>query len=51
MVSALKIQSLQWIMGLFCTVLGAVMLVMPHQFHAGVCLGLHPHLRWWGVRV
>jgi diguanylate cyclase (GGDEF)-like protein len=36
-------------MGLFCTVLGAVMLVIPHQFNAPVYLLLQPRLMWWGV--
>ncbi len=30
----LRIRSLQWIVGAFCAVSGAMMLVVPHQFHA-----------------
>src|SRR3954453_22069694 len=41
--------TLQWLVGLFCAVIGTLMLVAPHQFAAAAYSALRPHLPWWGA--
>ena len=42
------IGSLQWAVGAFCTLIGALMLVTPHYFGATYA-ALRPHPIWWGA--
>ena len=44
----LRISSLQWAVGGFCTVIGALMVVAPFQFHSPAYTGLRPQLVWLG---
>ena len=41
--------TLQWLVGLFCAVIGTLMLVAPHQFTAAAYSALKPHLPLWGA--
>lgn len=45
----LRIGLLQWTIGTFCAVVGALMLVSPHQFSQSASAALRPHLPWWGT--
>ncbi|GAC1549850.1 MAG: hypothetical protein NVS2B7_25870 [Herpetosiphon sp.] len=44
----MKIQSLQWMVGLYCAVIGTLILIVPHQFNAPVYALVQPLLMWWG---
>lgn len=44
----LSLGSLQWVVGTFIAVLGALMLVSPHQFASATYAPLSPHLAWFG---
>ena len=44
----LRISSLQWAVGVFCALIGALLLVVPHQFESPVETGLGLNLPWWG---
>ena len=41
--------TLQWIVGMFCVLIGAMMLTVPHQFVTPAYAALVPRLAWWGV--
>jgi diguanylate cyclase (GGDEF)-like protein/PAS domain S-box-containing protein len=41
--------TLQWLVGLFCAVIGSLMLVAPHQFTAAAYSAFEPHLSLWGA--
>jgi HAMP domain-containing protein len=41
--------TLQWLVGLFCAIIGTLMLVAPHQFAAAAYSALKPHLPLWGA--
>jgi diguanylate cyclase (GGDEF)-like protein/PAS domain S-box-containing protein len=43
------IVTLRWLVGLFCAVIGTLMLVAPHQFAAAAYSALKPHLPLWGA--
>jgi PAS domain S-box-containing protein len=45
----LRISSLQWAVGVFCALIGALLLVVPHQFESPVETGLGLNLPWWGA--
>jgi two-component system, OmpR family, phosphate regulon sensor histidine kinase PhoR len=45
----MRITTLQWAVGMFCALVGAMMLIVPHQFEAPVYTELHRHLSWWGA--
>ncbi|MBA2447697.1 MAG: response regulator [Chloroflexi bacterium] len=44
-----RIDTLRWAVGVFCAVIGALMLVAPHQFAAPSYAPLRPYLPWWGA--
>ncbi len=43
------LSSLHWTIGTFCLLIGAIMLVAPHQFDAIGYAALRPNLRTWGL--
>ena len=45
----LRIDTLRWAIGGFCAVIGALMLVAPHQFGSPAYATLRPLLPWWGA--
>jgi signal transduction histidine kinase/HAMP domain-containing protein len=45
----LSITSLLWAVGVFCSAMGALMLVAPHQFDWPAFAWLHDQLTGWGV--
>lgn len=45
----LRTGTLQWAAGIFCTVFGALMLVVPHQFRAAPYAALQAMLPLWGI--
>jgi PAS domain S-box-containing protein len=45
----MRIGPLQWAVGALCAVVGALMLIVPHQFEAPEYAALRPRLAWWGV--
>jgi len=44
-----SVGTLQWTVGAFCAMLGALMLVAPHQFGTAHYTALQPHLPLWGT--
>src|SRR4051794_31842233 len=48
-VKAVRIGTLQWLVGAFCAVIGELMLVAPHQFAPAAYAALKPHLPLWGT--
>ena len=46
---ALDADSLRWMMGLFCSFIGAFMLVAPHQFDSGVYAPMRPFRTVWAI--
>ncbi len=44
-----KIQSLQWVVGVYCAVIGTLILIVPHQFNAPIYELIQPQLLWWGI--
>src|SRR5689334_16402301 len=44
----LRIHTLQWSVGIFCALLGALMLVTPHQFASAAYAAFALQLPWWG---
>ena len=48
-VQPLSITSLQWLVGTFIVVIGAMMLVSPHQFAAPAYAPITPQLAWFGI--
>src|SRR5262249_2134337 len=45
----LAVDTLQWSLGLFCAVLGALMLVAPHQLNGPGYAAIASHLTVWGL--
>jgi len=45
----MRVTTLQWAVGMFSALLGAMMLIVPHRFEASTYAALQPHLLWWGV--
>jgi len=45
----LSISGLQWAVGVFCSAMGVLMLVAPHQFDWPAFAWLQSQLTWWGV--
>src|SRR5215218_7948017 len=45
-VDGVRIRSLQWAIGLFCVVLGTLILVAPHRFSPIAFAPLVPHRPW-----
>ena len=45
----MKIQSLQWIVGVVLSVIGTLILIVPHQFTAPVYALVQPQLMAWGI--
>ena len=45
----MRITTLQWAVGMFCAVIGAMMLIVPHKFETPIYATLIRHLTWWGV--
>jgi len=45
----LRISSLQWAVGIFCAVIGALLLVVPHQFESPIEKALELSPPWWGT--
>lgn len=45
----MRLTTLQWAVGMFSALLGAMMLIVPHRFEAATYAVLQPHLLWWGV--
>lgn len=48
-VVALRLGLLQWSVGAFCGVVGALTFVTPHQFVGPAYRLLRPYLPWWGL--
>lgn len=48
-IPAFTIGTLQWAIGTFCNIIGALMLVAPHQFSAPIYTSLQPSLSFWGI--
>ena len=46
---ALRLGLLQWAVGTFCGIVGALTFVTPHQFIGPGYRLLRPYLPWWGV--
>src|SRR5919204_814404 len=46
--AVMRIATLQWATGTFCGVIGAMMLVTPHQFESIAYDALRARLPWWG---
>jgi PAS domain S-box-containing protein len=47
--ATMRITTLQWAVGMFCALVGAMMLIVPHQVETSVYATLYRHLSWWGV--
>jgi signal transduction histidine kinase len=47
--NGLAVDTLQWSLGLFCAVIGALMLVVPHQLNGAIYASITPHLTAWGL--
>src|SRR5919199_261458 len=47
--ASMRIGTLQWVFGGVCAVIGALMLIAPHQFAAATFAHLQAHLPWWGA--
>src|SRR5579884_1033884 len=45
----LRISSLQWAVGVFCAVIGALLLVVPHEFESPIEQAFELSLPWWGT--
>jgi len=45
----MRVTTLQWAVGMFSALLGAMMLIVPHRFEASTYAALQPHLLWWGA--
>ena len=45
----MRISSLRWAVGAFCAMLGALMLVAPHQFSSAHYAPLQADLPWWAA--
>jgi signal transduction histidine kinase len=45
----LSAESTPWIVGLFCGLLGAFVLVAPHQLSAPAYASIRPYAPWWGA--
>ena len=45
---AQRITTLQWAVGVFCALLGTLMVVAPHQFSGPLFTALSGHLSWLG---
>ncbi len=41
--------TLEWAAGVFCALVGAMLLAMPHRFEILAFAALQPHLPWWGI--
>ena len=48
-VETLSAESLRWTMGLYCSFIGAFMMVAPHRFLGPQYQGLDPHRAGWGM--
>ncbi|MBA2447694.1 MAG: PAS domain S-box protein [Chloroflexi bacterium] len=46
---AIRVGTLQWAVGVFCSVMGTLMLVTPHQFDSRPYSLLQPYLPWCGI--
>ncbi|MHB1413956.1 MAG: hypothetical protein ACYC1C_01795, partial [Chloroflexota bacterium] len=46
---ALKITNLRWLVGILSVLVGAMMLVTPHQFSSPLYAAITPTLPLWGV--
>src|SRR5437867_4063276 len=46
--NATRIGTLQWATGVYCALLGALILVAPHQFRTPDYAGSQLRLPWWG---
>ena len=46
---ALRLGLLQWAVGGFCGIIGALTFVTPHQFVGPAYRLLRPYLPWWGL--
>lgn len=44
----IQVQTLEWMVGGFCAIIGALMLIAPHQFAIPAFSALQPYLGWWG---
>lgn len=44
----IRVNTLQWMVAGFCAIIGALMLVAPHQFASPAFTPLQPYLGWWG---
>ena len=45
----IRVGTLEWAAGAFCALIGALMLIAPHQFEGPAFAALRPHLPWWGT--
>ena len=43
-----RVGTLRWVAGVYCALLGALVLVAPQEFRAAGYAGLWLHLSWWG---
>ena len=48
-IAALRLGLLQWAVGTFCGIIGALTFVTPHQFIGPSYRLLRPYLPWWGL--
>ena len=44
----IRISTLQWIIGTYCVIRGAMVLIVPHQFNITFQALLEPYLLWIG---
>src|SRR5262245_18067198 len=44
----IRISTLQWIIGAYCVIRGAMVLIVPHQFSTAFQVPLEPYLLWIG---
>jgi len=44
-----RISTLRWAAGILCMALGAMVLVVPHQFSAPLYAALQPQWAYWGL--
>lgn len=47
----LRLTTMRWAVGGFCTIIGALMLIVPHQFIAPTLAFVRPILPWSGIAV
>src|SRR3954462_14444965 len=47
----LRVESLQWSVGGYCTLIGVLMIVAPHLFNSPTYAALPIHLAGWGAFV